>query len=95
LSRKHVLAALDASLARLGVEHVDLYQIHRWDSETPIEETTAALDDVVRAGKARYIGASSMYAWHREGAVHRASRRLDGVRCRTTTTSSIARRSGR
>ena len=63
LSRKHVFAAIDASLARLGLEHVDLYQIHRWDSETPIEETMEALADVVRAGKARYIGASSMYAW--------------------------------
>jgi 1-deoxyxylulose-5-phosphate synthase len=63
LSRKHILAAIDASLTRLGVECVDLYQIHRWDSETPIEETMAALDDVVRTGKARYIGASSMYAW--------------------------------
>ena len=63
LSRKHVFAAIDASLTRLGLEHVDLYQIHRWDSETPIEETMEALADVVRAGKARYIGASSMYAW--------------------------------
>jgi 1-deoxyxylulose-5-phosphate synthase len=63
LSRKHVLASIDASLARLGTDHVDLYQIHRWDGETPIEETMAALHDVVRAGKARYIGASSMFAW--------------------------------
>jgi 1-deoxyxylulose-5-phosphate synthase len=63
LSRKHVLAAIDASLARLGTDYVDLYQVHRWDAETPIEETMAALHDVVRAGKARYIGASSMYAW--------------------------------
>src|SRR5213595_45880 len=63
LSRKHVLASIDASLVRLGLDHVDLYQIHRWDSRTPIEETTEALHDVVRAGKARYIGASSMYAW--------------------------------
>ena len=63
LSRKHVLAAIDASLQRLGMEYVDLYQIHRWDPETPIEETMEALNDVVRAGKARYIGASSMYAW--------------------------------
>jgi aryl-alcohol dehydrogenase-like predicted oxidoreductase len=63
LSRKHVLAAIDASLRRLGTDHVDLYQIHRWDSETPIEETMEALHEVVRAGKARYIGASSMYAW--------------------------------
>jgi 1-deoxyxylulose-5-phosphate synthase len=63
LSRKHVLAAIDASLTRLGMDYVDLYQIHRWDSETPIEETMEALHDVVRAGKARYLGASSMYAW--------------------------------
>ena len=63
LSRKHVLAGIDASLSRLGTDYVDLYQIHRWDYETPIEETMAALNDVVRAGKARYIGASSMYAW--------------------------------
>ena len=63
LSRKHVLASIDASLARLGLEYVDLYQIHRWDPDTPIEETMEALHDVVKAGKARYIGASSMYAW--------------------------------
>ena len=63
LSRKHVLASIDASLRRLGLEYVDLYQIHRWDPRTPIEETMEALNDVVRAGKARYIGASSMYAW--------------------------------
>ena len=63
LSRKHVLASIDASLQRLELDYVDLYQIHRWDDETPIEETMEALHDVVRAGKARYIGASSMYAW--------------------------------
>ena len=63
LSRKHVLASIDASLQRLGLDYVDLYQIHRWDPRTPIEETMEALNDVVRAGKARYIGASSMYAW--------------------------------
>ena len=63
LSRKHILAGIDASLRRLGCDYVDLYQIHRWDAETPIEETMEALHDVVRAGKARYIGASSMYAW--------------------------------
>jgi len=63
LSRKHVLSAIDASLGRLGMDYVDLYQIHRWDSRTPIEETMEALHDVVRAGKARYIGASSMFAW--------------------------------
>src|SRR5438045_3137792 len=63
LSRKHIMAAIDASLRRLGTDYVDLYQIHRFDSETPIEETLAALHDVVRAGKARYLGASSMPAW--------------------------------
>ncbi len=63
LSRKHVLASIDASLHRLGLDYVDLYQIHRWDPSTPVEETMDALHDVVRAGKARYIGASSMYAW--------------------------------
>ena len=63
LSRKHVLSAIDASLRRLGTDYVDLYQIHRWDYQTPIEETMAALHEVVRAGKARYIGASSMFAW--------------------------------
>ena len=63
LSRKHILAGIDASLSRLGLEYVDLYQIHRWDPRTPIEETMEALHDVVRAGKARYIGASSMFAW--------------------------------
>src|SRR5689334_1434869 len=63
LSRKHILASIDASLERLGLDYVDLYQIHRWDPRTPIEETMDALHDVVRSGKARYIGASSMYAW--------------------------------
>ena len=63
LSRKHIMDAIDASLQRLGMEYVDLYQIHRWDYESPIEETMEALHDVVKAGKARYIGASSMYAW--------------------------------
>ena len=63
LSRKHLFDAIDASLRRLGTDYVDLYQIHRFDSHTPIEETLEALDAIVRAGKARYIGASSMYAW--------------------------------
>jgi len=63
LSRKHILSSIDASLMRLGTDYVDLLQIHRWDYNTPIEETMEALNDVVRAGKARYIGASSMYAW--------------------------------
>jgi len=63
LSRKAIMTEIDASLERLVTDHVDLYQIHRWDRETPIEETLEALHDVVKAGKARYIGASSMYAW--------------------------------
>jgi aryl-alcohol dehydrogenase-like predicted oxidoreductase len=63
LSRKHIMAAIDASLRRLGTDYVDLYQIHRWDAETTIEETLEALHDVVKAGKALYIGASSMNAW--------------------------------
>jgi aryl-alcohol dehydrogenase-like predicted oxidoreductase len=63
LSRKAIMMEIDASLRRLGTDYVDLYQIHRWDHETPIEETLQALHDVVKAGKARYIGASSMYAW--------------------------------
>jgi len=63
LSRKHLFDAIDGSLSRLGVDYVDLYQIHRFDRETPIEETLEALHDIVKAGKARYLGASSMYAW--------------------------------
>ena len=63
LSRRAIMAEIDASLTRLGVDHVDLYQIHRWDDATPIEETMEALHDVVKAGKARYLGASSMHAW--------------------------------
>jgi len=70
LSRNHILSAIDASLGRLGMDYVDLYQIHRWDPNTPIEETMEALHDVVRAGKARYIGASSMYAWQFAKAQH-------------------------
>jgi aryl-alcohol dehydrogenase-like predicted oxidoreductase len=79
LSRKHILSAIDASLQRLDMDYVDLYQIHRWDPRTPIEETMEALSDVVRAGKARYIGASSMFAWQfakaqRVAAEHGGSR---------------------
>jgi 1-deoxyxylulose-5-phosphate synthase len=74
LSRKHVLAAIDASLDRLGMDYVDLYQIHRWDSRTPIAETMEALNDIVRAGKARYIGASSMFAWQFAKAQQAAER---------------------
>jgi len=70
LSRKHILSSIDASLKRLGTEAVDLYQIHRWDYDTPIEETLEALNDVVRSGKARYIGASSMHAWQFSKALY-------------------------
>ena len=63
LSRKSLMQAVDDSLTRLGMDYIDLFQIHRWDDETPIEETMEALHDIVKAGKARYIGASSMYAW--------------------------------
>jgi aryl-alcohol dehydrogenase (NADP+) len=69
-SRKHIMDAIDASLRRLGTDYVDLYQIHRWDYSTPIEETMEALHDVVKTGKARYIGASSMYAWQFSKALH-------------------------
>ena len=75
LSRKHLLESIDASLRRLGTDHVDLYQIHRFDPHTPIEETLEALDDIVRAGKARYTGASSMYAWQFARMLHVAERR--------------------
>ncbi|HSS18752.1 MAG TPA: aldo/keto reductase [Pyrinomonadaceae bacterium] len=70
LSRKSILTEIDASLRRLGTDYVDLYQIHRWDNSTPIEETLEALHDVVKAGKARYIGASSMFAWQFSKALH-------------------------
>jgi aryl-alcohol dehydrogenase-like predicted oxidoreductase len=73
LSRSHILSAIDASLRRLGTDYVDLYQIHRWDPNTPIEETMEALNDVVRAGKVRYIGASSMWAWQFAKAQHVAA----------------------
>jgi 1-deoxyxylulose-5-phosphate synthase len=73
LSRKHVFAAINASLRRLRTDYIDLYQIHRWDYETPIEETMGALHEIVRSGKARYIGASSMYAWQFAKAQHVAS----------------------
>src|SRR5262249_52006556 len=75
LGRKHVLASIDGSLERLGLDHVDLYQIHRWDYGSPIEETIEALHDVVRAGKARFIGASSMFAWQFAKAPATADRR--------------------
>jgi aryl-alcohol dehydrogenase-like predicted oxidoreductase len=75
LGRKHVLASIDASLERLGLDYVDLYQTHRWDYRTPIEETMEALHEVVKAGKARYIGASSMFAWQFAKAQAIAERR--------------------
>jgi aryl-alcohol dehydrogenase (NADP+) len=75
LSRRHIMQAIDASLRRLGTEYVDLYQIHRRDPETPIEETLEALHDVVKAGKALYIGASSMFAWQFERLLDTAERR--------------------
>ncbi|TSD88397.1 aldo/keto reductase [Mycobacterium sp. KBS0706] len=74
LSRKAILSEIDNSLRRLGTDHVDLYQIHRWDPATPIEETLEALHDVVKAGKARYIGASSMHAWQFAKALHLTDR---------------------
>jgi 1-deoxyxylulose-5-phosphate synthase len=76
LSRKHIMASIDASLSRLELDYVDLYQIHRWDQNTPIEETMDALHDVVHAGKARYIGASSMFAWQFAKAQHVAGTRF-------------------
>jgi 1-deoxyxylulose-5-phosphate synthase len=74
LSRKHIFDSIDASLQRLQTDYVDLYQIHRWDDETPIEETLEALHDVVKSGKARYIGASSMYAWQFAKALYLADK---------------------
>ncbi len=74
LSRKAILSEIDKSLKRLGTDYVDLYQIHRWDYRTPIEETMEALHDVVRSGKARYIGASAMYAWQFMKALHVAEK---------------------
>jgi aryl-alcohol dehydrogenase-like predicted oxidoreductase len=74
LSRKSILYQIDQSLQRLGTDYVDLYQIHRWDPDTPIEETLEALHDVVKAGKARYIGASSMFAWQFAKALHASER---------------------
>ncbi len=73
LSRKSIMTEVDASLRRLGTDYIDLYQIHRWDARTPIEETMEALHDVVKAGKARYIGASSMYAWQFSKAQYTAT----------------------
>ncbi|AHM64293.1 aldo/keto reductase [Paenibacillus polymyxa] len=74
LSRKAIMSEIDKSLKRLGTDYVDLYQIHRWDHNTPIEETMEALHDVVKAGKARYIGATAMYAWQFQKALHVAEK---------------------
>ena len=97
LSRKAIFQELDASLKRLNTDFVDLYQTHRWDYDTPIEETMDALNDCVRSGRARYLGASSMYAWQfaKAQAVASGGGGPSSSRCRTTTTSSTARRSGR
>lgn len=73
LSRRHVFDAIDRSLANLGMDHVDLWQVHRWDPHTPVEETMEALDDVVRSGRVRYLGASSMWAWQFAKAQHAAA----------------------
>ena len=75
LSRKHLMDSIDASLKRLGTDYVDLYQIHRWDPETPMDEVLSALDDIVRAGKVRYLGASAMPAWTFARALYRADQR--------------------
>jgi len=74
LSRKHILSQIDRSLKRLGTDYIDLYIIHRWDYNTPIEETMEALHDIIKAGKARYIGASAMYAWQFQKALHVAEK---------------------
>ena len=76
LSRKHIFSAIDASLRRLGTDYIDLYQIHRWDYETPIEETVEALHDLVKMGKVLYVGASSMHAWQFSKALHVADSKL-------------------
>jgi aryl-alcohol dehydrogenase-like predicted oxidoreductase len=92
LSRAHILSAVDASLRRLGTDHVDLYQVHRWDPETPVEETMVALDDVVRAGKARYAGASLMRTWQFAAAQHAADLRGLGRFASMQTRLSLAYR---
>jgi 1-deoxyxylulose-5-phosphate synthase len=92
LSRAHIMSAVDASLRRLGIDHVDLYQVHRWDPETPVEETMAALDDVVRAGKARYAGASLMRTWQFATAQHVAGLRGLGRFVSMQTRLSLAYR---
>jgi 1-deoxyxylulose-5-phosphate synthase len=97
LSRKHIMDQIDGSLRRLGTDHVDLYYIHRLDPDTPFEETLRALDDVVRSGKVRYLGASSMWTW--QFAKLREMQRPTAWRpswpCRISTISPIARKSAR
>ena len=97
LSRKHIIEACENSLRRLGMDYIDLYQIHRWDFNTPIEETLDALDSLVRAGKVRYLGASSMAAWQLSKALYspRSTAGIASSPCRITTTWSIARKSAR
>ena len=98
LSRKAIMTEVDHSLQRLGTDYIDLYQIHRNDHSTPLEETLEALHDVVKAGKVRYLGASSMPAWEFARALHlQRDARLGPLRrrCRITTTCSPVRRSAR
>jgi aryl-alcohol dehydrogenase-like predicted oxidoreductase len=97
LSRKAIFVEIDASLTRLGMDYIDLYQIHRFDHETPIEETLEALHDVVKAGKVRYIGASSMHAWEFARALGIAEKQAGPASsaCRTSSTCSTARRNAR
>ena len=97
LSRKAIFFELDQSLRRLQTDYIDLYQIHRWDYETPIEETLEALHDVVKSGKVRYIGASSMHAWQFTKALYLADCMAGPVSfpCRIITTCCIAKKNGR
>jgi aryl-alcohol dehydrogenase-like predicted oxidoreductase len=95
LSRKAIMEQIDASLTRLGTDYIDLYQIHRFDPATPVAETMEALHDIVKAGKVRYIGASSMYAWQFAKLQHAAYQGgwTRFVSCRTSTTCCAARTS--
>lgn len=96
LSRKAILEQVDASLARLDTDHIDLYQIHRWDPEAPVEETMEALHDIVKAGKVRYVGASSMYAWQFAKLQHAptCTARPRSCRCKISTTYFDGKTSG-
>ncbi len=95
LSRKAIMSEIDNSLKRLDMDYVDLYQIHRWDYHTPIEETMEALHDVVKAGKARYIGASAMYAWQFQKALYTAEKHgLDALRFHAESPQSHLPRGG-